>query len=375
MTDWISTRRIPLLILAVVLVIAVTLGIPRLNGWLGGAGADLVVTAEFDDTTGLYVGNRVTYLGVPVGEVTDIEPEGTTMRVVMHLDEDLEVPAEAGAEILQGSLVTDRFVELGPAYTGGPTLADGDHIANDHTRAPATVDEIASALDDLVLALDADGRGGKDLGELLATTADGLEGNGRAIREALAHGRTALEILNSKGNDLEAVTAALSDLVSMLAARDQTIRTFTSDSAAAVAVLAEQREEIAATLASFDQLVTLAHRFLNANGDVLADDLAMIDDIVAVVRQHQGSLDEAYDTMPTMAENFHRAYDYETGRLRVQFSFDAGPFSGTFMNHFCSSFLGPDGQDLCQALSSPDGTGLLDPLLNGLISDNLAGVL
>lgn len=365
---WLRERRVPLLVLAVVLVVGVVVGGQRASTWLEGERDDeFVVTADFTDTTGLYVGNRVTYLGVPIGEVHEVEPRGTTMRVVLHLEEDAQVPAEAGAEIVQGSLVTDRYVELGPAYRGGPALAAGDHIPADHTRSPATVDEIATALDELVLALDAGGRGGKGLGELIATTADGLEGNGPALDEALTKGRRALATINSKQADLASVTTALSDLVAMLSARDEVLRSFTEKSADAVDVLADQRADIVATLASLDELVRRADRFLKENGDVLAEDLARIDDVVTVVRRHQDSLEESFDVMPTMAENFARAYDWDLGRLRVQFSFEAGPFHSAFRDEMCRAMAGVAGfEDLCARLFRPDGTGLLDPLLGGL---------
>lgn len=366
---WLATRRTVVLLVVLAVAGAAVLQGDRIGGWLGDRDA-IVVTADFDDTTGLYVGNQVTYLGVPVGEVVAIDPEGTTMRVEMRLEPGTQVPAEAGAEILQGSLVTDRYVELGPAYTGGPTLGSGAHIAADHTRAPATVDEIATAVDDLVLALDGGGKGKRNgLGELLSTGADALEGNGGSLAKALSRGQKALEILNSKGDDLESVTTALSDVVEMLAARDQLLRRFTRHSVSAAGVLADQSDEVEATLDSLDDLVGMADELLRENGDLLAEDLASITSLVGLVREHQDSLEEAFDVMPTMAENFARAYDWDLDRLRVQFSFAAGPFAAVFRDRVCRILAGTAGAEgLCRVMFQPDGTGLLDPLLDGLFA-------
>lgn len=365
---------------AVVAVVLVLSG-ARLLGWLGGDDpGDLVVTADFADTTGVYVGNDVTYLGVKVGEIVRIEPRGATMRVVMHLAPDTRVPEDAGAEILQGSLVTDRYVELGPAWTDGPTLASGAHIAADHTRAPATVDEIAKAIDDLVLALDGgpDGRDDHGLGDVLATTAKALDGNGPHLRAALAESRDALAMLNAKDGDLTAVTDNLVALVGTLAERDRSIRDFTRAAADTGDVLADQRRQLGATLDSLDELTRLANRFLKQNGDVLGDDLSGLADVVALVRSRQDSLEEAFATMPTMAENFARAYDWDLGRLRVQFAFSAGPFSAAFRDHSCQVFAqalaGDTGSRICGLLFTGQGTGLLDPLLDG-VYDGLPGAI
>jgi phospholipid/cholesterol/gamma-HCH transport system substrate-binding protein len=376
------SRRSVLGALGGVLVLALALSGARLVGWLGGEDPEaLVVTADFADTTGVYVGNDVTYLGVRVGEIVEVEPRGTTMRVEMQLDPDTRVPADAGAEILQGSLVTDRFIELGPAWDGGPTLASGAHIAADHTRSPATVDEIAKAIDDLVLALDAGlgkGGGGAGLGDMLATTAAALEGNGAHLRRALSESRDALEVLNSKDADLTAVSQNLVQLVTTLGRRDRRIRDFTEATADTTGVLADQRQELVATLDSLDRLTRLTNAFLKDNADVIGDDLAGLADVVGIVQDNQGSLEEAFDVMPTMAENFARAYDWDLGRLRVQFAFSAGPFSAAFRSHTCAVFagrLGGDaGAELCGVLFAKDGTGVLDPLLDGLYDGLPAGI-
>ncbi|WP_435769794.1 MCE family protein [Nocardioides sp. SYSU DS0651] len=376
------SRRNVLLLIAGLVTAAVALSGARLAGWLDGEDDELMtVTADFTDTTGVYVGNDVTYLGVEVGEIVEVQPRGTTMRVVMRLERGTELPRDAGAEILQGSLVTDRFIELGPAYTGGPRLADGAHIDQSHTRAPATIDEVATAIDELVLALDAglgDDAGGRNLGDLLATTADTLAGNGPHLRRALTESRQALAVINAKDADLAAVTDNLVELVEVLADRDRTIRTFTRTAAETSTVLADQRDELVSMLDSLDDLTRRADRFLRRNGDVLQADLAGVADVVRLVRRHQASLEEAFDVMPTMAENFARAYDWDLGRLRVQFSFAAGPFSAAFRAHACRVFgealTGNLGKQLCAALFTPQGTGLLDGILDGVFDAVPGGI-
>lgn len=363
------------MIAVVVLLAAAAFQGARLAGVLGGAGpGDLVVSADFADTTGLYVGNEVTYLGVPVGRVVAVEPRGASMRVVMHLDPGTRVPADAGAEILQSSLVTDRYVELGPAYAGGPALASGAVIGAAHTRSPAGVDEIAGAVDDLVKALDGSlgpaGRGtlGDGLGRLLATTARALRGNGDALRSALSNGQDALAVLTSRDAAITRVSDDLSALVDVLAARDRRIRTFTHRTDATLAVLDAQRGQLLATLRALDRLTTLGSRFLRRNAGVLGKDLAGMADVVALAHRREGSIAEAFDDMPLLAQNYARAYDEKTQRLRVQFAFSAGPFSSLFRAHTCQLFAAalPGGSTVCSALLRNDGTGLLDGILDGL---------
>ncbi len=94
------------------------------------------VIAYFEDSAGLFVGNDVGILGVAVGKITSIEPDGDQVKVTMEVDDDYDVPADAGAVVVARSVATDRYVELTPVYSKGPTLEDGDEIAIERTRDP-----------------------------------------------------------------------------------------------------------------------------------------------------------------------------------------------------------------------------------------------
>ena len=102
------SRALVLRIGAVVVGLALVVGI----GLRFTRSEPMRLSAMFNDTTGLYVGNDVRVLGVDVGEVTAVKPSGTSVRVDMKFPEGTEIPANADAAIMQSSLVTDRFVEL-----------------------------------------------------------------------------------------------------------------------------------------------------------------------------------------------------------------------------------------------------------------------
>lgn len=80
------------------------------------------VTAYFEKAIGLFPNSDVNILGVPVGKVTLVDPAGSRVKVVMEISEDHKVPADAFAQIVPISVISDRFVQLHPAYTGGPAM-------------------------------------------------------------------------------------------------------------------------------------------------------------------------------------------------------------------------------------------------------------
>ena len=83
------------------------------------------VVAYFTSAVGLYPGDDVRIVGVPVGTIDSIEPRASDVKVTMTIHDDVKVANDAKALIISPNLVSSRFIQLAPAYTGGPALADG----------------------------------------------------------------------------------------------------------------------------------------------------------------------------------------------------------------------------------------------------------
>src|SRR5689334_12832883 len=109
-------------ILSVLVVVTVLFGV---GGCAPSFGGKMKITALMKDSAGLFVGNDVGILGVPVGTVTAIKPDGDHVRVTMEIDKDQAVPADAGAVVVARSVATDRYVELTPVYHSGPRMKGG----------------------------------------------------------------------------------------------------------------------------------------------------------------------------------------------------------------------------------------------------------
>jgi phospholipid/cholesterol/gamma-HCH transport system substrate-binding protein len=108
-----ATRKPLKAIVSLALAMALAFGLSGCSPLLGDK---MKVTALMADSAGLFVGNDVGILGVPVGTVTSIKPEGTHVRVTMSVDSDHPIPADAGAVVVARSVATDRYVELTPVY-------------------------------------------------------------------------------------------------------------------------------------------------------------------------------------------------------------------------------------------------------------------
>ncbi len=141
------------------------------------------VTAYFEDSAGLFVGNDVGILGVAVGKVTSIEPDGDQVKVTMEIDDDYEVPADAGAVVVARSVATDRYVELTPVYKKGPKLEDGAEIELDRTRTPVDFDQVLASLNDFATGIAGSKKATKAIQRFINQGAEALKGNGPLINQ------------------------------------------------------------------------------------------------------------------------------------------------------------------------------------------------
>ncbi|MCM6772544.1 MCE family protein [Nocardia sp. CDC159] len=138
------------------------------------------ICAEFADVAGLYRGNQVSVLGVPVGVVDRIDARGDRVRVSMRVRADIAVPTDTAAVTLADSIVTDRHIELvRPA--SGPELPHGDCIPLAHTRTPVGISETFAAMRQLSTDLGGD----RTVGDTLSTLDRAVHGTADTANDLL----------------------------------------------------------------------------------------------------------------------------------------------------------------------------------------------
>jgi len=109
------------------------------------------VTAHFPDSGGIFVGAEVTYRGVGVGRVSDMELTADGIDVVLDIDNDHDdIPSEVTAVVANRSAVGEQFVDLQPTSDSAPYLEDGSEIALANTKVPLSTTKFLIDMDQLV---------------------------------------------------------------------------------------------------------------------------------------------------------------------------------------------------------------------------------
>ncbi|MEU2613688.1 MCE family protein [Micromonospora sp. NPDC007271] len=274
------------------------------------------VVAHFTRAVGVYPGSDVRVLGVRVGEVEKVVPEGRSVRVEMRYDPTLRIPAAAQALIVPPSVVSDRYVQLTPAFTGGPALADGADIPVGRTAAPMEIDDIYQALDEFNRALGPQGANADGaLSDLVATGRANLEGNGQNLHDALDGLSRALTTLSDGRGDLFTTVANLQRFTTTLAESDQQVRRFNQQLADVAEQLAGEKEELAAALRNLAAALADVTAFVRQNRAALTSNVTALADITRVLVRQQQAVIQILDVAPLALSNLNLAYNPRSGTL------------------------------------------------------------
>jgi phospholipid/cholesterol/gamma-HCH transport system substrate-binding protein len=268
------------------------------------------VTAYFSAAVGLYPGSAVRVLGVQVGTVDEVVPEGTQVRLTMTLDDDVSVPANAKAAVVAPSVVSDRYVQLSPVYSAGPTLATGAVIPRDRTMTTVELDELYASLKDLSTALGPDGANADGaLSELLRVAADNMAGNGGSVNEMIQQLSEATKTLSASREDLFGTIAGLQKFTTMLATNDAGVSVLIGQLADVADYLAGERDDLGAALGELAEALQAARSFVHDNRGKVQSNVDKLESVTRVLVEQRSALAEALDVMPNTVSNFYEAYN------------------------------------------------------------------
>lgn len=277
------------------------------------------ITAYFTKTVGVYPGSDIRVLGIKVGTVDAVAPQGSDVRVDLTVDSGTRIPADAQAVVVAPSLVSDRYVQLVPAYDDGPLMADNAVIPLNRTATPVELDDLYASLDKLATALGPNGANKNGaLSDLLNTAAANLNGNGTQLADTIKQlSAAAATVANAKG-DLFTTVDALQKFTRTLAASDGQIRGFENQLADVTGYLADDRAALGAALTDLTNALTQVQSFIQANTSLLESNVHNLTGITQALVNQRAALAEVLDVAPLGASGLLNSYDAASGAFDVR---------------------------------------------------------
>ncbi|MDP3968171.1 MAG: MCE family protein [Nocardioides sp.] len=246
------------------------------------------VTVDFHDVLNVVPRSPVKVGDVTVGEVAEVDRVGWNARLLLHVREDVVLPANAVADIRQVSLLGEKFVALEPPPEDEPTgrLGDGDSIDLASTGRNPEVEEVLGALS-MLLA-------GGGVGQIQTISRElnaVMSGRHDRLRTLLRDLDTLVGGLDEQKEDIVRALEAVDDLTATLEEGRDTLTEAIDTLGPAARVLADQHEQLTSMLEDLDELGRVGTRVVNATSD----------DVLAVLRHLRpvlSRLNEAGDSFP-----------------------------------------------------------------------------
>jgi len=298
--------------IAVVLALVIAVGL----WWLLLDANQRRYSAVFSGVVGLYEDNDVRVLGVKVGHVDEVIPQGDSVRVNMLVDRTIDIPANAKAVIVAPSLVSDRYVQFTPAYTGGDAMAEGTLLTQDRTATPLEVDDLYASLNRVSVTLGPNGAN-KDgaLADLLNTLAANAEGNGQALNETVTQLSQMAETLSGSDEDLFATVDNLAKFTGALAASDEQVNEFSEQAAEVSRFLSDERGDLAAAVQQLGIALGAVQQFINDNRAHIKTNVDKLASVTQVLVDQRAALSEVLDIAPVALSNIINSYNGSSGTL------------------------------------------------------------
>jgi phospholipid/cholesterol/gamma-HCH transport system substrate-binding protein len=301
---------------AVVVVLALVIGLV----YMLTGGATKTGTVYFKVANSIYPGDAIRILGMEVGSIDKVTPESDKVRIDFHYDAKYTVPADVKAALMSPTLVATRFIQLDPAYTGGPEFEDGATIPVERTAVPVEFDELKKQLDQL-----SDTLGPKTPGEKgsLTRALDTIQKNG--VQDGVGQGQNfhdmitelskAAKTVSDGRGDLFGTIKNLSTFTSTLNRYDAKIVEFDHRLADVSGLLADNTKTFRELLPKVDEAGAEVDKFLHENGPRLTETVDRAGSVSRNLSKSRMDLAQALHIGPNALINFTNLFNPRTGEI------------------------------------------------------------
>jgi phospholipid/cholesterol/gamma-HCH transport system substrate-binding protein len=272
------------------------------------------LTAYFANSNGLYSGDEIRILGLPVGKIDRIEPQPSQAKITFWVDRKYKIPANVNAAIIAPSLVAVRAIQLTPAYTGGPAISNDAVIPQQRTAVPIEWDDLRDQLQRLTDTLQPTQPGGTStLGGFISTAADNLRGQGATIRDTLIKLSQAFSALGDHSHDLFSTVKNISTLVSALQSSTDLMRDLNQNLSAVTGLLANDPGQVGAAVHDINDVIGDVQSFVAENKDTLGITSDKLASVSTMLNQSIDDIKQTLHITPTTFSNFLNIYQPAQG--------------------------------------------------------------
>ncbi|HEY0902676.1 MAG TPA: MlaD family protein [Marmoricola sp.] len=291
------------------------------------------VNANFDQSGGIFTGAEVSYRGVKVGRVSDMELTREGVTVVLSIDKGHdEIPADTLALVGNKSAVGEQYVDLEPRTDKGPYLEDGSTISTANTEIPVSTTEILTNVDEFVNSVPND-----TLRTVVSEMGAAFHDSGEALGQIID---TSNEFIDAASTNLDVTTALIRDSNTVLRTQSDkgsAIRSFAGNLALFSGVVADNDAALRLLIENGSATANELRTFLEQNGVDLG---GLINNLVTtgeVVVEHLPGVRQILVLYPYMVAGGYTVTTRSEGGFNARFGviFNSDP-------HVCETGYNPE---------------------------------
>ncbi|SDJ43950.1 phospholipid/cholesterol/gamma-HCH transport system substrate-binding protein [Frankineae bacterium MT45] len=277
----------------------------------------ITISADFLDVLDLVPQSSVKVNDVAVGKVDSISLNGWTARVKLSINGDVVLPKNARAELLQTSLLGEKYVALeAPADPDSARLVSGDEIPLANTGRNPEVEEILGSIS-LVLS----GGGLSQVQTIIHELNNVFGGRTNEIRDLLTQLNTFVGGLNAQKDAITKAIDSVDSLVVHLNAQKQILTNTLDTLPGALKVLSSQRTQFVTLLNSLANFGTVATGVIDKSNANLTADLKSLQPILTQLNNAGSNLPNSLALLATAPFPRNVTNDIKGDYLNVGFTY------------------------------------------------------
>lgn len=279
LTRIVRTQLVLLVVVAVVAVVVLLWYFLRIPSLVGVGRYTLY--AELPKSGGLYRTANVTYRGITIGTVTDVEPTELGARATMSIDDGYQIPVDASANVHSVSAVGEQYLDLVSTSKAGPYLVNGQTItkstvpsqigpaldAANRGLAVLPKDKVGSLLHETSLAVGGLGPALRRLVDATGAIAHDFKGSLDDIDDIVVRAAPVIDSQVTAGSDIGRWAANLNVLTAQIAQQDDAVRRILANVAPTAeevnATFGDVRESLPQSLANLEVVFDMLKRYHN----------------------------------------------------------------------------------------------------------------
>jgi phospholipid/cholesterol/gamma-HCH transport system substrate-binding protein len=237
--------------------------------------------AELPASGGLYPTANVTYRGITIGKVTDVQPTEQGAEATMSIASSYKIPIDAIANVHSVSAVGEQYLDLVSTGTPGKYLSAGQTITKgtvpseigpaldtaNRGLAALPKDKIGSLLDETAQAVGGLGPALQRLVDSTQAIVGDFRTNITNVNDIIQNSGPILDSQVNSGNAIERWARNLNTLAAQTAANDQHVRSILTQAAPTAdqvnEVFNDVRDSLPQTLANLEVVFDLLKRYNN----------------------------------------------------------------------------------------------------------------